>query len=474
MNVAGNQSKQRAHLHSYWAQRSSGLGGGGGGVKGGNHTMVKLMEDVGKAADLAKKWDRPSFVGTAATLVQGLNAQCEALMREVVELRKERTTLFQKKKDGKDVGRNGAGIDISSVCCQCESRKRPKEECEVDIEDDNGSSNLISSDSSSFDEIDRGAVRTVGGCGGLIPFSNHSKRRKIEDALDVNSPVSMMRLLRHGRVMHFIVACLDPLSITQCISVSRSWHHQIHYFTDSKIWLNLCARRFGTFNVREWQNHFSQDESCHDNRQLENGEMGMGKMNMMQLYRQMNTNNVKPRCHFEGNLNLGKGKIDNAVSAWVSAVERSNGETLRTVQSTHGGIMKYASIPVVELRILIQNIGVANGTLFLPEQIVSVDASTKRRGEEMFEISSDDRFVKRLLRLDGSVAPFLSSQRQGSHHHGVGALFKLELFEEAILCLHIHARSCQTTTKFRQKANFVKLLVNIHGTTLPLIIPITS
>jgi len=473
MNVAGNQSKQRAHLHTYWAQRSSGGGSGGGGARCGNHSMVKLMEDVGKAADLAKKWDRPSFVGTAATLVQGLNAQCEALMREVVQLRKERTALIKKKEDCKDVGGNCAVVGVGSVCFQCESRKKLKEDCEHVREEDNGSSNLISSDSSSFDEIDRGSVRTVGGCGSLIHFSNHSKRRKIDDVLDVNSPVSMMIILRHGRLMHFIVACLDPLSITRCISVSRSWHHQIHYFTDSNIWINLCARRFGTFNVREWQNHVSQDESCHDIRQLKNGEMGMGKLNMMQLYRQMNTNNVKPRCHFEGNLNLGKGKIDNAVSAWASAVERSNGETLRTVQSTHGGIMKYTSIPVVELRILIQNIGVANGTLFLPEQIVSVDASTKRRGEEMFEISSDDRFVKRLLRLDGSVAAFLSSHGQGNHHHGVGALFKLELFEEAILCLYIHARSCQTTTKFRQKANFVKLLVNIHGTTLPLIIPIT-
>ena len=38
---------------------------------------TKSMEHVHKTADSAKMWDRPSFVGAAATLMQGLNAQCK-------------------------------------------------------------------------------------------------------------------------------------------------------------------------------------------------------------------------------------------------------------------------------------------------------------------------------------------------------------------------------------------------------------
>lgn len=49
----------------------------------------KLVTTRQRAADDAKKWDRPSFVGSAASLIQGLNAQCEALMREVQTLHEQ-------------------------------------------------------------------------------------------------------------------------------------------------------------------------------------------------------------------------------------------------------------------------------------------------------------------------------------------------------------------------------------------------
>jgi len=437
INVAGTQSKQRAHLHSYWGSRCSATTNSTS-TRGGNYSTVKLMEDVGKASDMAKKWDRPSFVGTAATLVQGLNAQCEALMREVVQLRKERIQLKQEKHDSM--------TEKNAACHQC--RKRRKRQGEGDE-----SSNLVSC-SSSYDEVD-------GRVGGGLSVE---RKLKTDQANENRSNIGMMALFKEGRLFCSIVSYLDPWSITQCMAVSTFWRCHLDCFTDDKIWCNLCARRFGTDKVREWQNTSWQNANI-DGKDKNN--RNIGKMKMIQVYRQMNIENVKPMCHFEGNLCLGIGKIYNAVSASVSIVERSNGETQRTVQATHG---KYSSMPVVELRILIQNIGVAGEALFIPEQIISVDSSTKRRGDEMLEITSDERFSKRILRLDGSAVTFRRSNRQGQLRGGAESLFKIELFQSFILCVFIHAQACQTTTKFRQKAKFVKLLVSIRGTTLPLVI----
>ena len=47
--------------------------------------VITIMEQVSKTSDGAKKWDRPSFVGTDASVVQHLNAEYEALEREVVQ-----------------------------------------------------------------------------------------------------------------------------------------------------------------------------------------------------------------------------------------------------------------------------------------------------------------------------------------------------------------------------------------------------
>ena len=55
----------------------------------------RSMQDCVTIAESAKKFDRPSFVGTAADLVHGLNAQCEALAREVQHLRHTTTLMAQ-------------------------------------------------------------------------------------------------------------------------------------------------------------------------------------------------------------------------------------------------------------------------------------------------------------------------------------------------------------------------------------------
>jgi len=44
-------------------------------------------------ANSAVKHDRPSFIGIAATMVQALNDQCEALLEEVRTLKKKKQNL---------------------------------------------------------------------------------------------------------------------------------------------------------------------------------------------------------------------------------------------------------------------------------------------------------------------------------------------------------------------------------------------
>jgi hypothetical protein len=130
----------------------------------------------------------------------------------------------------------------------------------------------------------------------------------------------------------------------------------------------------------------------------------------------------------------------------------------------------YSSLPVVELRFLIQNTGSADYPIVLKEQTITVDASTRRRGEEMKEIEWDGRFQKTLLNLDGTPRAATSTDHN-PNHDVVGELCRLRLFESVILTVHIHARGCPTTSKFQQKSNFTKVLVKVSGTTLPLVIP---
>ena len=110
--------------------------------------------------------------------------------------------------------------------------------------------------------------------------------------------------------------------------------------------------------------------------------------------------------------------------------------------------------------------------IFVPDQIIAVDASTKRRGDEMFEITSDQRLSKKIYKDDGSVIS--SVHNPGQVNHTVNNLIHLNLYESSVFSVFIHAKACSTTAKFRNRANFVKILVSVRGTTLPLVIPITN
>ncbi|KAL3916841.1 MAG: hypothetical protein SGILL_004995, partial [Bacillariaceae sp.] len=236
-------------------------------------------------------------------------------------------------------------------------------------------------------------------------------------------------------------------------------------FSDDGIWLNLLVKRFGYYNVRQWSEKYEDGEN-----------KGEKRISNKLLYREMNAANVMPHMtNQDGTLSLlGDATIPGRVSGWVFLVERSNGETLRSVKQqpgSNGASRAYQSRPVVELRMVVQNIGMVKRQMILKKQAVTVDVSTRRSGGELLEISWDSRFSKKVKNIDGtSRQPKVQNEttNDGELH---GELCSLGLFETVVLELHILATGCSTTSKFRQRSNFTKLLVSLDGTTVPMVIP---
>lgn len=385
INLAGTQSAQRQAQWDSIMADSTGLG------------IIK--ESISIAED-AKKWDRPSFVGSAACLIQSLNAQCEALMRALQLVRSEPESSSNKR---------SAPPDEISV-------KRPR------IEETPPS--VISDGAPSSPRSDMVA----------------------EDGTVFAQP----------KILHRIARFLDPISLARTNLVSKSWQ-ETGTFSDEDLWQRLVSDRFGYYNVRQWKERLDDEDE------------GLST-DSMTLYRSMDHSNVMPHFNHEGMLFLGESRLPGKISAWVFLVERSNGETLRSVlkEPASGSSGQYSSLPVVELRTIVQNTGISDSAVILREQAQSVDASTRRRGEEMKEIDWDDRFRKVLLNLDGSV----HSQPPPSNIHGRKELCRLQLFDAVVLRTFIHARGCSTSSKFIQRANFTRVLVGLpSGVTVPLVIP---
>ena len=190
-----------------------------------------------------------------------------------------------------------------------------------------------------------------------------------------------------------VAKMLDPVSLSRCPSVSRQWR-DMNVFDDDSIWLQLAVQRFGFFNVRQWTE------------KLEDGETEDTNVSKKVLYRAMNAANVMPHMPHDGLVLLGDAKIPGRISGWVFMVERSNGETLRSVKREPSAIASgfgvYQSRPVVELQIVIQNTGMAHQPIVIKNQKIAVDVSTRRSVGEFPEINWDERFSKAVKTLDGS------------------------------------------------------------------------
>jgi len=318
---------------------------------------------------------------------------------------------------------------------------------------------------------------------------------------------------------------LDPKSLLTCHAVSKYWNQVfLSEAENTKHWLHLCVARFGSANVRQWKEMLEGKEEEDEDEEGSNvtGEHNIMKhkskknededdsnendttttKSIIQLYSRMNEAFVKPHSHLyslishEGCIPLGHGAVNGIISAWVSIVERSNGETSRSVllcekydgqqQQQSNSAKKnddrnkktpgqqkssfyYKPLPIVEVRILIQNIGMADGAIVIPDQTISVDASTRRRGVEMSEVESvDERFHKWIMKLNGTPS---SKKKTTKRSGGGGDLSRLYLFDAIILTAHIHAKGCSTRSKFEQRAKFTKIIAKVNGKTVPLVVP---
>jgi hypothetical protein len=366
----------------------------------------KSMEACAATAASAKKWDRPSFVGTAADLIQCLNAQCEALTREIKQMQQQQEN---------NENTNHKRMEDSQL--------------------------------EAFDEMSK-------------------KRRKL-DTLEENQ--NEVLVFSNSKLLMIIASFADPLTLLRAQCLSKGFKA---CFSEETIWFQRCIQRFGISQVRNWKDKLLNEDDLHDHEDNDNDDGNMGyflarnhSLSSCQLYRHLHEQNVSPircsescmeskpsmRCSL-----LAITRMGHKLSAWVSLVERSNGETFRSVRQTNG---QFKSLPVVELRLLVQNTG-SMEPIQLHHQVMIVDASTRRRHEEWKEVVGDDRFTKRCLDLQGSPLSL-----DGPY------LVQLRLFEAVTIVVYIHCRGCSTTSKFQQRANFTKVLVLINGTTVPLVIP---
>ena len=368
MSLAGTQSQQRAAVHTDPETR-------------------KVMEECAETAESAKKWDRPGFVGTAASLIMCLNSQCEALVRE---LKKHEAVLSM----------NG-----------CHKRtEAPDQEMQQEL---------------------------------------HGKRQKIESVVE-NENVNFV--FSDRKILRVVASFLCPQSLLRCQRLSGTIRDS---FSQESLWLDRCIQRFGMFNVRQWKEKLDDADDNSD------GHRSGGSLSSCDLY-QMDSHNVRPLHSNSQLVVLAEARMTQKVSAWVSMVERSNGETSRSVRQSDG---RYTSLPVVELHILIQNTG-SVVPISIKEQVIVVDASTRRRGEEWKEVMGDGRFAKRMLDTQG-VAFMTGCSSDAKEDE----LVRLRLFESVLMVVHMHCKGCSTSSKFQQRANFTKVLVQLNGTTVPLVIP---
>ena len=407
MSLAGSQSKQRNEFLKFRMTKTE-----------ERTKSLQTSIECYKLAEQAKKWDRPSFVGTAASMIQELNSQCESLMRELVAMHENLNVATQ-------------GKGTTSLTSHPEHKRQEPP-----------SSSLNGPTTHDSKRIKAGETKH------MTITNNSGEVNRSDAALDEKSIYKSVRDF------------LDPISLVRCSSVSKGWT-EMKTFDDNETWLNLAVKRFGFYNVRQWTERLEDTE---DNEGT--------KISKKDLYRSMNAANVMPHMKQDNMTLLGDGKIPGRVSGWVYMVERSNGETLRSVKAEPNELGQarglYHSQPVVELRIIIQNIGMGNQPVLIRNQQVSVDVSTRRTGGELKEIGWDERFAKVAKTIDGKV---LECPAEESKFDINKDICHLRLFETVVLEVYINARGCSTTSKFQQRSNFTKLLVCLEGTTVPMVIP---
>lgn len=389
INLAGSQSKQRLQV---W-QKLSAIDDDKRG------STAQVLQDTIRASESARKWDRPSFVGTAAALIQSLNAQCDAFLRELIALKEDNNNSNNKHNSSS----NGGGAPWH--------KRHPSE----------------ASNSS----------------------TNHKRQRIADGGPNTTSQEGRRddeTVFSNQSILERMASYLDPRTSTRCQSVAKLWKL---VFRSDTVWQELCQTRFGLQSVRYWRDQMD-DESDDTSYRM--------------LFQMMDRGNVIPHVpSVTGMRLLGQARLSGKVSAWTFVIERSNGETLRSVKRHDvKGATLFVSLPVVELRTVVQNTGLVQPVAIL-KHLQTVDNSTRRRAEELREIDWDERFGKRVLHADG-LTPYRGMVASDE-------LCRLPLFGAVLIHTYIYAKGCSTTSKFIQRSNFTKFLIQVDGATIPLVIP---
>ena len=440
INFSGSQSKHRlvqwTHLSAQGIVSHS-------SSSSSQSVGAKLFRECSHAAESAKKWDRPSFVGSAATVIQNLNAQCEMLLRE---LSVTRMPVAGGESAAAPV--NG-GIRRADNSCPNGSSGSSPAASKRPYDTDTG----VGIGATAFkrlkaDELSNGRSSALSVASSVSVTTSAKGETSPEEYPQSGS------IWEHAKSISRIASFLDPIPLSRCNLVCKEWKR---IFMRCQQWNVLAVQRFGQYNVRQWRE------------KLEDEDEGITCLPFT-LYNSMDRSNTMPHFDHDGMFLLGEACLPGKVGAWTFLVERSNGETLRSVirPSNMPGSGAFTSLPIVELRTVIQNTGCHDGDVLVREQLKTVDASTRRRGACFEEVDWDDRFKRRILMLDGSARP---AHVATSSFDSSQVMCRLKLFEAVVIVSFIHAKGCSTISKFVQRSNFTKVLVQISGgSTLPLVI----
>jgi hypothetical protein len=396
MTIAGNTSQQRK---CHWKL----------------HDTAAALARCTEIATDAKKWDRPSFVGSAATMIQALNAQCDSLMKELHHAHAAAASQQQQQQKQQQ--------QLSAS-----KRRRLEDGSAAAVDDTTGATPPL----------------------GAPKDDNHHDDTDTTTTSTIAPPLLMWpdQFMSESRVLQRIGGFLGPRPLARNGRVCRAWKL---WTRDAFIWEQLAIQRFGAMSVRQWNDKLDDSDGGSTN-----------------VYMAMDAHNVMPHItslETASSLHMGQVRLAHRIGAWVYLRQRSNGETLQSVLNPLTGL--YSSMPIVQLWIVLQNTGLDE--IVIRDQPIVVDASTRRRGEELGEVTGP-RFQKRWWRTDGTTE-FTTSNNNNNSNGGVGSSRPLKLFDTIILEVNIHAHGCTTVAKFLQRSNYTKILFQQGDTTVPVIIP---
>jgi hypothetical protein len=457
MSAAGTQSKERYdQLVQIEQEKQSRIAPHvvsqkvSGPPKYGLSHAKSVIMDCASIADGAKKWDRPRFLESSAMMVQAMNSQCEVLMRELISCHEQISKM-------------------NTYMRQLQTNSLPRViETSLTGQSQKPHTNVSKDTFLESEETMNRPKRA------RVAFSISSSPNA---SYTVTKEVLCAAVMAERKVMNRIMQFLDTPTKAKCLlRISKSWKRGDCFDID-QLWCDMCSTRLNPSNTGTEMN---SNDTLTNVPSISSSET---------LFWRMYTAKVMPRFFKSSNMvYLGEGQIAGKALGWTFLVEPSNGETTRSVRSPPSPLLKGLNLgsdettflPVIKLWTIVQNVAIAyDEPIIIRDQIVTVDASTRRRTDEMKEIYWDVSYKKRLLNLQGNTkestelsGTFVSSDTFTSCVKcGNKELCHLKLFDAVIIETNIYAKGCPTTSKFLQKSNYIQLLIQVPTmTTMPLVI----